>query len=92
MKPIIIDGSIVDVQIISRGKGFRENSEIIVTGQGNYAQLEPIIENGELSAINIVFGGVGYQTADTILTLKNRGKNAKFRKCIWVENKSSSEK
>jgi len=78
LKPIIINGSIVDVQIISRGNGFRKNSEIIVTGKGNYAQLEPIVENGQLMAVNIVFGGVGYENKDTILTLTNRGKNAKF--------------
>ena len=78
LKPIIIDGSIVDVQIIGRGNGFRVNSEIIVSGEGNYAQLEPVVENGKLVAVNIVFGGVGYNPANTILTLKNRGKNARF--------------
>ena len=78
LKPIIIDGSIVDVQIIGRGNGFRENSEIIVSGDGNYAQLEPIVESGKLVAVNIVFGGVGYKSSNTILTLKNRGRNAKF--------------
>lgn len=78
LKPIIIDGSIVDVQIISRGNGFRTNSEIIVSGDGNYAQLEPIVENSKLVAVNIVFGGVGYDSSNTILTLKNRGRNAKF--------------
>lgn len=78
LKPIIIDGSIVDVQIINRGQGFRQNSEIIVSGDGNYAQLEPIVEDGKLSNINIVFGGVGYKSSNTILTLKNRGQDAKF--------------
>jgi len=78
LKPIIINGSIVDVQIISRGNGFRNNSEIVVSGVGNYAQLEPIIENGKLMSVNIVFGGVGYQSANTSLTLKNRGRNARF--------------
>ena len=78
LKPIIIDGSIVDVQIINRGKGFRENCEIIVTGAGKFAQLEPIIVNGGIETVNIVFGGVGYETKDTQLTLQNRGRNAKF--------------
>ena len=78
LKPIIIDGSIVDVQIIARGQGFRKNSEILISGQGNYAQLEPVVEEGKLSAVNIVFGGIGYGSSDTQLTLVNRGKNAKF--------------
>ena len=78
LKPIIIDGSIVDVQIIAGGMGFRKNSEILVSGKGNYAQLEPIVEDGKLSSVNIVFGGVGYGSSDTSLTLSNRGINAKF--------------
>jgi len=78
LKPIIIDGSIVDIQIINRGRGFRENSEIIISGDGKYAQTEPIVENGRLSNVNIVFGGIGYNPSNTILTLKNRGRDAKF--------------
>jgi len=78
LKPIIIDGSIVDVQIISRGQGFRKNSEILVYGEGKYAQIEPIVEEGKLSAVNIVFGGVGYLPSNTTLILNNRGQNAKF--------------
>ena len=78
LKSIIIDGSIVDVQIINRGKGFRKNCEIIVGGSGNFAQLEPIISDGSIQSVNIVFGGVGYGSSDTTLTLKNRGQNAKF--------------
>lgn len=78
LKPIIIDGSIVDVQIINRGRGFRENSEIIISGEGKYAQIEPIVQDGRLSNVNIVFGGIGYKPSNTILTLKNRGQDAKF--------------
>jgi len=78
LKPIIIDGSIVDVQIINRGRGFRENSEIIIYGDGKYAQIEPIVADGKLSNVNIVFGGIGYKSSNTILVLKNRGQDAKF--------------
>ena len=78
LRPIIIGGSIVDVQIINKGRGFRENSEIIISGTGNYAQIEPIVVDGRLSNINIVSGGVGYASSNTTLTLVNRGKNAKF--------------
>lgn len=78
LKPIIIDGSIVDVQIIDKGRGFRENSQISIFGDGNYAQIEPIVEDGRLINVNIVFGGVGYGSSNTILTLKNRGQDARF--------------
>jgi hypothetical protein len=94
LKPIIIDGSIVDVQIIGRGNGFRKNSEIVVSGDGDYAQIEPIVENGKLTSVNIVFGGIGYKPSNTILTLKNRGENAKFLANVteWKINQVSKSK
>jgi hypothetical protein len=77
LKPIIIDGSIVDVQIINRGKGFRKNCEIIVDGSGNFAQLEPIISDGSINLL-ILFLVELVMDHQTLLTLKNRGQNAKF--------------
>ena len=94
LKPIIIEGSIVDVQIINRGRGFRENSEIIIYGDGKYAQIEPIVEDGRLSNVNIVFGGIGYKSSNTILILKNRGQDAKFLANVkeWKINQVAKSK
>jgi len=94
LKPIIIDGSIVDVQIISRGSGFRENSEIVIYGDGKYGQIEPIVEDGKLSNVNIVFGGIGYKSSNTILILKNRGQDAKFLANVreWKINQTVKSK
>jgi hypothetical protein len=94
LKPIIIDGSIVDVQIINRGRGFRKNSEILIYGDGKYAQIEPIVEDGKLSNVNIVFGGIGYKSSNTILVLKNRGQDAKFLANVkeWKINQVAKSK
>jgi len=77
--PIVVNGKIVDVKITNGGDGYREDSDIIITGDGDFAKIEPIIDSqGKLSQVNIIDGGVGYGVSNTILKLENRGKNAKF--------------
>ena len=78
LKPIVINGSIVDVQFLSFGKGYDNGIDIIVNGSGSFADLRPVVENGRLVSVNIVNGGIGYKTNDTTLEVKRRGKNAKF--------------
>ncbi len=79
LKPIIISGSIVDVQILASGNGFREDSDIIVSSpKGRFADVAPVITNNKITGVQILDGGVGYASSDTILTLQNRGTGAKF--------------
>jgi len=76
--PIIVDGSIVDVKIINKGNGYRLDSDILVEGDGSFAELVPTIENGRITAVTVINGGAGYNAANTICTVVTRGKNAKF--------------
>jgi hypothetical protein len=80
IKPIIINGSITNVKIVSKGNGYRKDSDITIeTKSGKYAELIPIIDSeGKLSSVNIINGGVGYEVSDTSLVLKNRGTDAQF--------------
>ncbi len=79
LKPIIIDGSIVDVQILASGLGFRQDSDIIVTSPtGSFADIAPVITGNKITGVQILDGGVGYAISDTTLTLQNRGVGAKF--------------
>ena len=79
LKPIIISGTIVDVQILANGKGYREDSDIIISSPtGNFADIRPVITDNRITGVQILDGGVGYGSSDTILLLQNRGKNAKF--------------
>ena len=79
LKPIIIDGSIVDVQILAAGKGYRPDSDIIVySPTGSFADIKPIITNNKITGITILDGGIGYDSATTTLDLQNRGKSAKL--------------
>ena len=79
LKPIVINGTIVDVKIINQGRGYRKDSDIVISGSGSFAEIDPVIDsNGRLSSVNILKGGIGYGTSDTQLILTNRGVNAKF--------------
>ena len=79
LKPIIIGGSIVDVQILASGKGYREDSDIIIySPTGDFADIRPVITGDKITGVRVLDGGIGYESSDTTLDLQNRGKSAKF--------------
>ena len=79
LKPIIIGGSIVDVQILASGKGYREDSDIIIySPTGDFADIRPVITGDKITGVRVLDGGIGYESATTTLDLQNRGKSAKF--------------
>jgi hypothetical protein len=78
LKPIVLNGSVVDVQFLSFGNGYDKGIDIIVNGSGSFADIRPIIENGKIVSVNIVNGGIGYGTSDTSITVKRRGTDVKF--------------
>jgi photosystem II stability/assembly factor-like uncharacterized protein len=78
LKPIIINGSIVGVQIVNRGKGYRKDAYIVIEGSGQFAEIEATVENGSLVSTNILNGGIGYASTNTRLILQNRGVGLKL--------------
>ena len=77
LKPIIIDGSIVEVQILNYGNGYGKDIDLIINGNGNFANLYPVVSNGRITSIIILNGGIGYDETTTII-VKRRGSNATF--------------
>ena len=73
LNPIIIDGSIVGVQIVNKGVGYRKDVDIIIEGPGRFAELEPVIENSSLVDVIVISGGTGYTKTNTTCRLQNRG-------------------
>jgi hypothetical protein len=68
--PIIQNGSITDIKIISAGSGYVNAPMIKVTGAGTGAKLTAIIDiAGQIIGANITSGGKGY-TASTVLTVR----------------------
>ena len=78
IRPIVLNGTIVDVQILNFGRGYDRDIDIIVTGSGKFATLDPVLENGRIVNINIVNGGIGYKQENTEIFVQKRGIDAKF--------------
>ena len=78
LRPIVLNGSIVDVQILNFGRGYTKDIDIVITGGGRFAELDPIIENGRIINVNILNGGIGYKQENTELFVQKRGIDAKF--------------
>ena len=93
LKPIIIDGIIVEVQILNYGRGYNKDIDLIITGKGNFADLYPVVENGRITSIIIINGGLGYDEK-TIIRVQRRGLGAKFLASIfeWKINQVEKNK
>ena len=83
IKPIIVDGKIVDAVVLNRGKDYFSSPEIEVettgittTGvTGNGAILRPVITNGKLTSVVVINGGIGYSADKTKLYVNSTGIN-----------------
>lgn len=78
IRPIIVSGEIVDVQFLSFGRGYDKGIDIVVSGDGQFADLRPVVENGKITSIIISNGGIGYNQNNTEILIERRGKDAKF--------------
>ena len=78
LNPIILEGKIVGVQILSGGTGYGKDIDIAITGSGKYALLIPTVENGRITNVSVVNSGVGYVNKKTSLQIVKRGDSAKF--------------
>ena len=78
LKPIIVNSSIVGIQIVNKGRGYRPDATINIDSLGKFAEFLPKIENGSVVSVTVVNGGVGYAATNTKLTLQNRGSGLKL--------------
>ena len=78
LNPIILDGRIVGVQILSGGTGYEKDIDIVITGSGKYALLIPTVENGRIANVSVINSGIGYVNKKTSLQVVKRGNSAKF--------------
>jgi len=88
LQPIIVNGKIVEVQILNSGSNYQNNIDIIVDGTGKYAKLYPVIENGKIVNVLILSTGAGYISGKTSLIVKKRGSGSKFLSNVvkWTIN------
>ena len=88
LQPIILEGKIVEVQILNSGNNYQSNIDIIVDGVGKYAKLYPNVINGKITSVEILSTGAGYISGKTRLAIQKRGSGSKFLANIskWTIN------
>lgn len=77
LSPVIINGKIISVQILNKGKGYKKDITLKIIGNGKYAELEPIINDSKIVDVNVLNSGIGYDSNTKIL-IEKRGIGAKF--------------
>jgi len=78
VKPIIRNGSIVQIIILNSGKNYTHSPDLNIVGSGVGAVLVPIIVDGKLSSIKINSGGFGYDQ-ETFINILSSGQGASFK-------------
>jgi hypothetical protein len=78
LKPIIINGQIIDVAIQYGGDEYYSMPDlevVSISGSGNGAIINPILVNKKITGVNIVNSGAGYSANDTFIKVVPAGKN-----------------
>lgn len=81
-KPVVIDGTIVEVQVLNYGNNYGKDIDLVVTGNGKLADLYPVVENGKIVSVIVLNGGIGYDN-DTSIRVQRRGVGARFQGNIF---------
>ena len=95
LRPIVVNGSIVDVQFLTFGSGYEKGVDLVVTGKGTFADIRPVVDdNGRVVAVNIANGGIGYDSDTTEISVTRRGIDAKFLGDVfeWKINQAEKHK
>ena len=70
LSPVIENGKIIDVEVISPGKGYVNSPPVRITGKGTGAEIKIILsDTGSVQTVEILSQGIGYKN-DTVLTVR----------------------
>lgn len=70
-----ITGRVTTIEVEQGGSGYTTATATIVSANGSGAQLQPTIQNGSITSINVVDGGVRYNIGD-VVQIVGDGQNA----------------
>ena len=79
IKPVIVLGQVLGVQILNKGRNYPLNPDVIVedsTGAGRGAVLRAIVTDGEVEDVLILTPGIGYNPDTTSIKVIDPGKDA----------------
>ena len=78
LNPIVSNGRIIDVQVLSTGSEYYSTPELIIDGNGTGAILRPVIDDGKITNVIVINSGIGYSDSNTSIRVKPRGSGAIF--------------
>ena len=76
LKPIIVNGRIVAVQVQSKGSFYSPGIELDISGDGIGCSLRPVVIDGKIESVIVVNGGIGYNKSNTSIIIKTPGVDA----------------
>jgi len=76
LQPIIVNGGISDVYILNGGSGYVSPPEIKVFGDGVFANLLAVINNGKIIDVKVIDSGKNYNKNNTELIAVTKGGGA----------------
>ncbi len=81
LNPIISNGRVIEVQILSSGTEYFSTPELIIEDEDNVgsgAILRPVIVDGKIDDVIVINEGIGYDPNTTTIRVKPRGSGAIF--------------
>ena len=75
LQPIVSNGRIVDVIVITEGSEYFSTPNLILRGSGQYAKLIPITRDGRIVSVHIENAGIGYVADETTIDVIPAGRN-----------------
>ena len=78
IKPIIVNGKIVDVGVVNQGQDYYSAPEVIITSSsgGTGAVIRTVVQDGRIINAVVVNTGIGYSSLTTDVNISPRGFNA----------------
>jgi hypothetical protein len=76
--PIINNGRLVEVQVLSSGKKYNSPPDLQISGSGYGAVITPVLVNGSITSVKILETGTGYNQQNTVISVISPGSGASF--------------
>ena len=76
LQPIIVDGKIDEVIVMSSGKEYNSPPDLVIEGTGIGAVLVPVVSNNTITSVKVVAGGAGYTQGTTSISVRFPGDGA----------------
>ena len=78
LNPIIVNGRITDVQVLSGGSEYFSTPTLKAIGDGTGSILRPVVNNGAITSVIVINSGIGYSSTNTSIEVIPSGFGGLF--------------